>query len=98
MGKINLTKSYQKLNYDNATDSWSNSTKKVEFGVSLEKKDNGTVHIIIGHEKELVGNYKSIDKDLIKTINSELKLNLPLDTYISWDNVENCAWGVVRVD
>ena len=30
MKKTNLTKSYQKLNYDKGTDSWYNSTKKVE--------------------------------------------------------------------
>ena len=42
MKKTNLTKSYQKLNYDKGTDSWYNSTKKVEFDITLEKKSNGT--------------------------------------------------------
>ena len=98
MKKTNLTKSYQKLNYDKGTDSWYNSTKKVEFDITLEKKSNGTISILVGNDFELLANYKSIDKDLIKTINSEFGLNLSLETYISWDAWENTAWGVVRFE
>jgi len=53
---------------------------------------------LVGNDFELLANYKSIDKDLIKTINSEFGLNLPLETYISWDACENTAWGVVRFE
>lgn len=98
MEKTTLTKSYQKLTYDKATDSWYNSTKKVEFDISLEKKENGKIHIVVNNDSELLANYKSIDQDLIKTINSEFGLSLPLSTYISWDAWENSAWGVVNFE
>lgn len=89
-----------KMAFDRASETWYNTKRKDVFSVSFEKISDKKLKIVISAAQDgcLVANYKSIDKTIIREINTLFDTKLPLSTYLGWDGIEDCVWVIVDLE